>query len=182
MNNIANENQVGAWKNIYVKPNVADIYRDNGNKLFGVKMAGDIVRGHTIDNSVIGTLPFNTARDGFATKTDYAELQSDGSVRITRKGYYDFSANVFISDSPGLEGTYHMRIVKRNTDFTIGENYVHTSTINAGRLCSGNPSGYDYCNVGDIIDIYVAPPRYQSLYRVDQKQTHLEIAPYAFLE
>ena len=86
-------------------------------------------RGHTVDNSVIGTLPFNTARDGFVTKTDYAELQSDGSVKITRKGYYDFSANVFISDSPGLEGTYHMRIVKRNTDFTIGENYVHLSLI-----------------------------------------------------
>jgi hypothetical protein len=179
---IASENQVGTWKNIYVKPNVADIYRDNSNKLFGVKMAGDIVRGHTVDNSVIGTLPFNTARDGFVTKTDYAELQSDGSVRITRKGYYDFSANVFISDSPGLEGTYHMRIVKRNTDFTIGENYVHTSTINPNHICSGNPSGYDYCNVGDIIAIYVAPPRYQSMYRVDQKHTHFEIAPYAFFE
>lgn len=174
---IASENQVGTWKNIYVKPNVADIYKDNENKLFGVKMAGDIVRSDEIH-----VLPLNAARMGFVSKTDYAELQSDGSIRIKRKGYYDFSANIFISDSPGLAGTYHMRIVKRNTDFTIGENYVHTSTINPNNICSGNPSGYDYCEAGDIISIYVAPPRYQSLYRIDQKHTHLEIAPYAFLE
>lgn len=174
---IAGENRAGVWKNIYVKPNVADIYRDNENKLFGVKMSGDIVT-----KDVQAVVPLSAAREGFTVATEYAELQSDGSIRIKRKGYYDFSANIYVSHSPMPAGTYHMRIYKTKTGFTIGENYVHTSTVNPSNHCSGNPSGYDYCESGDIIALYIAPPQYGYLYRVDGIQTHLEITPYAFLE
>lgn len=174
---IAGENRAGVWKNIYVKPNVADIYRDNENKLFGVKMSGDIVT-----KDVQAVVPLSAAREGFTVATEYAELQSDGSIRIKRKGYYDFSANIYVSHSPMPAGTYHMRIYKTKTGFTIGENYVHTSTVNPSNHCSGNPNGYDYCESGDIIALYIAPPQYGYLYRVDGIQTHLEITPYAFLE
>lgn len=174
---IVAENQTGTWQDLYIKPNVADIYRDNNNKMFGVKMGGDIVRSGIIDS-----IPFSIARDGYVKSNDYAELLSDGTVKIKRDGYYHFSSNVFISDSPGLEGTYHIRIYKIRTDVTIGENYVHTSTINPAHICSGNPSGYEYCQIGDIISVYLVPPRYNSLFRVNEKNTHLEIAPYAFTE
>ncbi|MEG2418396.1 MAG: hypothetical protein RSB35_05760, partial [Eubacterium sp.] len=171
-----------AWNPLYIKPNVADIYRNNNNLLFGVKMSGDCVKGHTYATSCFEPIPFSIASEGFSKKTDYAELVNSGRVKILRKGYYGFSANMFVSDSPGLQGTYHMRIYNTRTGVTIGENYVHTATINPNYICSGNPNGYAYCNEGDIITTFIAPPAYNHLYRLDAKQTHFEVAPYAFLE
>ncbi|MEG1620266.1 MAG: hypothetical protein RR335_12035, partial [Eubacterium sp.] len=148
-------------------------------KLFSVKMAGDFVYGYNEGQSVLRPIPFSDTRPGYYRKTDYAELQSNGEIKITKKGNYKVEMKVFISDSPGMNGTYHF-LIQKNREH-LSENYTPTSTINPNNICAGSTGMTEILNVGDIINGYIAPPRYSSLYRIDGAITWLNIIPLSFL-
>ncbi|MEG2285835.1 MAG: hypothetical protein RSB90_09740 [Eubacterium sp.] len=149
------------------------------DKLFSVKMAGDFVYGYNEGQSVLRPIPFSDTRPGYYRKTDYAELQSNGEIKITKKGNYKVEMKVFISDSPGMNGTYHF-LIQKNREH-LSENYTPTSTINPNNICAGSTGMTEILNVGDIINGYIAPPRYSSLYRIDGAITWLNIIPLSFL-
>ncbi|MEG1619258.1 MAG: hypothetical protein RR335_06790 [Eubacterium sp.] len=143
-------------------------------RLFSVKLSGDIVWGYDDARSILFPVPFSDERAGGYKRTEFAELQNNGKIKILKKGLYIVTIQVHISDSPGMKGTYHTDIVYNGK--ILAENYNATSTIHPSNKCSGNATGIEILNIGDIIEGYIAPPQPSSLYRVSGEFTRLNIA------
>ena len=120
------------------------------SQLFGVKLVGDAV--YTKEKDI---LPFAVAATsiGGVKDTDYAHLNSNGQVKILKKGIYQVD---FLCHSIAMvaNNVLHVGIWKNKTTtpVLIAENYVRR----AGRtdICSGTASGLVQCSVGDLLSGY----------------------------
>lgn len=137
-----------------VSSNQKVINADNTVKsqLFGVKLDGDAV--YTKGKDII---PFAVAATsiGGVKDTDYAHLNSNGQVKILKKGIYQVDFLVHCS-AMVANNVLHVGIWKNKTTtpVLVADNYPRRAGRND--ICSGTASGLVQCNAGDLLSGYTA--------------------------
>lgn len=134
--------------------------------------ANDIVRVNSLDN-----VPLRVAFNGGVLSADWGEVRND-AVTILKPGWYFVSLNTHISDSPGMQGTYHVRIYNYSTGVNIAEQYVKTTDRKPSYYVSGCASNLVHIGKNQRIFTMIAPPRDGALYRISALHTYVTVAPY----
>lgn len=136
--------------------------------VFGVNLASDIVF-----SGEKNPIPFNRTISGCSSNTEYAELLSNGSVRIKKKGFYDVRIYGLISDNAVIGDIYQIHILRNGV--VVAEGYSPGN----GKMAAQSVATYSYLSPGDNVSMRVAGVPH--LWRLKGLASHMYIVPHVFL-
>ena len=109
---------------------------------------------------------------GLSSNTEYAELLSNGTVRIKKEGVYDVRHYMVISDNAIVGDVYQFHVYRNGQIFS--EQYSNGN----GTTAAGSVAAMMYLKPGDIVSTAIAGVAHH--YRVKGIAGHITIAPHVF--
>lgn len=138
------------------------------SSVFGVNLSSDRVY-----TAPVRPVPYDRAMTGLSNNTQYAELLSNGTIRIKREGVYDVRHYMVISDGAIVGDVYQFHIYRNGQIFS--EQYSNGN----GSTAAGSVSALMYLKAGDIVSTAIAGVAHH--YRVKGIAGHITIAPHVLL-
>jgi len=137
------------------------------SSVFGVNLSGDRVYSGTQQ-----PIPFDRTIVGCSNNTEFAELLSNGSARIKKKGIYDVRAYGCISDNAVVGDVFHFHILRNG--IVVAESYSPGN----GHHAASTVATFSYLQPGDNICLSVSGVAHS--WRIKGLSSHLYIAPHVF--
>lgn len=137
-------------------------------EVFGVNLSSDRVFTGTKQ-----PIPFDRTIIGCSNNTKFAELLSNGSVRIKKKGIYDVRAYGVISDNAVIGDVYQFHIMRNGA--IVAESYSPGN----GTTAASTVATFSYLNPGDNICLSVGGVAHG--WRIKGLSSHIYIAPHVYL-